>query len=77
MQRSEGVLMRWLQRLCRLLPAARTLFAFGVACCAMLQDKEYSGTIRLGEATASYDAETEVKERLPWQHITGGGALWC
>lgn len=38
----------------------------------MAQDKEYSGTMRLGEATASYDAETEVKERLPWQHITDG-----
>ena len=32
--------------------------------------KEYSGAIRLGEATPSYDADTEVSERLPWEHIT-------
>ncbi|GLC51944.1 hypothetical protein PLESTB_000565500 [Pleodorina starrii] len=36
----------------------------------MAQDKEYSGTMRLGEGTASYDAETEVSERLPWEHVT-------
>eukprot|EP00955_Chlamydomonas_euryale_P108578 365861-Chlamydomonas_euryale.AAC.6 len=33
--------------------------------------KCYSGTIRLGEGTATYDAEAEVTERLPWEHITG------
>ncbi|EFJ51263.1 hypothetical protein VOLCADRAFT_87889 [Volvox carteri f. nagariensis] len=37
----------------------------------MAQDKEYSGTMRLGEGTASYDAECEVTERLPWEHVTG------
>ncbi|PNH10323.1 tRNA pseudouridine synthase B [Tetrabaena socialis] len=35
------------------------------------QDKEYSGTLRLGEATPSYDTESEVSERAPWEHITG------
>lgn len=30
-----------------------------------------AGTIRLGEATPSYDAETEVSERAAWEHITG------
>ncbi|GIL48544.1 hypothetical protein Vafri_5035 [Volvox africanus] len=36
----------------------------------MAQAKEYSGTMRLGEGTASYDAECEVSERLPWEHVT-------
>jgi tRNA pseudouridine55 synthase len=31
--------------------------------------KEYSGVLRLGEATPSYDADTEVTERLPWAHV--------
>ncbi|GIL74450.1 hypothetical protein Vretimale_2136 [Volvox reticuliferus] len=26
--------------------------------------------MRLGEGTASYDAECEVSERLPWEHVT-------
>lgn len=34
------------------------------------QDKEYIATLRLGETTASYDAETPVLETLPWEHIT-------
>lgn len=34
------------------------------------QDKEYIATLRLGETTASYDAETPVLEMLPWEHIT-------
>jgi len=33
--------------------------------------KEYSGLLRLGEGTPSFDAETEVTEKLPWEHITG------
>jgi tRNA pseudouridine55 synthase len=33
--------------------------------------KTYSGTIRIGEGTKTYDAEAEVSERLPWEHITG------
>ena len=34
------------------------------------QDKMYVGVLRLGEATPSYDAETEVTERSPWEHLT-------
>jgi tRNA pseudouridine55 synthase len=37
----------------------------------MAAHKEYSGTLKLGEGTPSLDAETEVEERLPWEHITG------
>ena len=33
--------------------------------------KEYSGVLRLGEGTASYDAESEVTVRLPWEDLTG------
>ena len=36
----------------------------------MKMPKEYTGTLRLGEITASYDAETEVLESKPWQQIT-------
>ncbi|KAG1662131.1 hypothetical protein FOA52_012993, partial [Chlamydomonas sp. UWO 241] len=36
----------------------------------MAMDKSYSGTIRIGEGTDTYDAEAEVSERLPWDHIT-------
>ncbi|QXD14792.1 tRNA pseudouridine(55) synthase TruB [Rhodocaloribacter litoris] len=32
--------------------------------------KTYEGTLRLGEVTPSYDAETEVAERRPWEHVT-------
>eukprot|EP00798_Chlamydomonas_sp_ICE-L_P013225 gene13225-19066_t len=35
-----------------------------------VMQKSYSGTFRLGEATASYDAESEVTETKPWEHIT-------
>ncbi len=34
------------------------------------QDKEYLATVRLGETTASYDAETPAIESQPWEHIT-------
>lgn len=34
------------------------------------QDKEYIATLRLGQTTASYDAETPVLEERPWEHIT-------
>lgn len=34
-------------------------------------DKTYTGNIKLGETTASYDAETEVIDRKPFRHITG------
>ncbi|MEM1216776.1 MAG: tRNA pseudouridine(55) synthase, partial [Bacteroidota bacterium] len=33
-------------------------------------DKEYTGTLRLGATTPSYDAETEVDQEYPYQHIT-------
>ena len=33
-------------------------------------DKEYTGTLRLGEATPSLDGETEVSERAPWHHVS-------
>lgn len=33
-------------------------------------DKVYTGTLKLGENTPSYDAETEVDETLPWEHLT-------
>lgn len=32
--------------------------------------KEYSGTMKLGEITPSYDAAEPVSERRPWEHIT-------
>ncbi|MEM6647629.1 MAG: tRNA pseudouridine(55) synthase TruB [Bacteroidota bacterium] len=32
--------------------------------------KVYTGTLRLGGVTPSYDAETEVEDERPWQHIT-------
>lgn len=32
--------------------------------------KVYTGTFRLGEATSSYDADSPVNERKPWEHIT-------
>lgn len=34
------------------------------------QDKEYIATLRLGQTTASYDAETPVLTERPWEHIT-------
>lgn len=34
------------------------------------QDKEYTGTIRLGITTPSYDLETEPDSESPWQHLT-------
>jgi tRNA pseudouridine55 synthase len=32
--------------------------------------KEYTGVLRLGEATASYDADSPVEETAPWEHVT-------
>ena len=37
-------------------------------------EKAYSGTLRLGQATPSYDAETDVSEEHPWEHITGASS---
>lgn len=31
--------------------------------------KEYTGTLRLGEVTPSYDADTDVVARRPWAHV--------
>jgi tRNA pseudouridine55 synthase len=36
--------------------------------------KAYTGTLRLGEVTPSYDAETDVTERHAWSHV-GDAAL--
>jgi tRNA pseudouridine55 synthase len=33
-------------------------------------DKEYTGTFRFGGTTPSYDAETEVDQEFPYEHIT-------
>jgi tRNA pseudouridine55 synthase len=33
-------------------------------------DKTYTGTMKLGEVTPSYDSHTEVSERLPYAQIT-------
>lgn len=39
--------------------------------------KAYSGTLRLGEATPSQDADTPVDATAPWEHIAGeaGGGM--
>eukprot|EP00884_Botryococcus_braunii_P011658 jgi/Botrbrau1/20493/Bobra.145_2s0052.1 len=36
----------------------------------MASDKEYTGTLRLGESTPSYDADTPVSLSRLWSHIT-------
>ncbi|MBX2981284.1 MAG: tRNA pseudouridine(55) synthase TruB [Flavobacteriales bacterium] len=33
------------------------------------EDKSYTATIRLGQSTLSYDAETDVEVESPWEHI--------
>lgn len=33
-------------------------------------DKSYEGTIRLGATTPSYDAETEIDQNYPYEHIS-------
>lgn len=32
--------------------------------------KEYSGTMKLGEATNSYDADGDITQTAPWDHLT-------
>ena len=34
-----------------------------------------AGTIRLGQATPSFDAECEVSQEMPWEHVTGAVAV--
>lgn len=38
-------------------------------------EKEYTGTIKVGATTPSYDLETEINERFPIKHITEGQIL--
>jgi tRNA pseudouridine55 synthase len=33
------------------------------------QDKVYTGTLRLGQTTPSYDAESPVQDEKPWEHV--------
>lgn len=57
-------------------PLASGLLIIGTGKCtkelpALTQeDKAYTATLRLGATTASYDAETEVTDQKPWEHIT-------
>ncbi len=44
--------------------ATRTMSLF------MELEKTYEGTLRLGQETPSYDAETPVIAERPWQHVT-------
>ena len=41
----------------------------------MALEKEYTGLLQLGEATPSYDTETEVCQRKPWEQITGAWVI--
>jgi len=56
-------------------PLATGLLVIGTGkCTKQLQhfadaDKTYVATLRLGESTPSYDAETEVDTERPWAHI--------
>lgn len=38
----------------------------------MASEKVYTGTMRLGQATPSYDADTEPCAEAPWEHVTDG-----
>ena len=33
------------------------------------EHKTYTATLRLGQTTASYDAETDVEQERPWAHV--------
>ena len=39
-------------------------------------EKRYTGVIRLGSATTTYDAAGKVTDSLPWRDITGGRPRW-
>ena len=36
------------------------------------QPSSYSGTVRLGEATDTFDASGQITDAQGWEHITGG-----
>lgn len=36
----------------------------------MAMEKEYSGVLRLGQSTPSFDAETDPDVETAWQHLT-------
>ena len=48
---------------CQWAHQAALVLALTPVCCA--------GTMRLGQATVTYDSEAEPCEELPWEHITG------
>jgi tRNA pseudouridine55 synthase len=56
-------------------PLASGLLILGTGrCTRQLQaladeDKTYTATLRLGQSTPSYDAETEVDRERPWEHL--------
>ncbi len=56
-------------------PLASGLLILGTgACTKQLQDlsaedKTYTATLRLGQSTPSYDAETPVSAERPWEHV--------
>ena len=39
-------------------------------CVSSWRSQVYSGVLRLGQATSSYDAETAPTEERPWQHLS-------
>ncbi len=56
-------------------PLASGLLVIGTGGCTKQlphlteEDKCYTATLRLGQTTASYDAETPVEQERPWQHV--------
>lgn len=56
-------------------PLASGLLVLGTGSCTKQlpkltdEDKNYVATLRLGQSTPSYDAETEVDRERPWEHI--------
>ncbi|MCC6839537.1 MAG: tRNA pseudouridine(55) synthase TruB [Flavobacteriales bacterium] len=56
-------------------PLASGLLVLGTGRCTKQlplltdEDKRYTATLRLGQTTASHDAETPVEQERPWQHL--------
>lgn len=56
-------------------PLASGLLVIGTGRCTKQlealagEDKTYTATLRLGQSTLSYDAETEVESERPWEHL--------